>query len=43
MSAAEKLKGQIRKTGLKQVDVFAGSTATKSGTSATSGTIEQDQ
>lgn len=31
-SAAERLKNLIRKTGLRQVDVFAGNTATSSST-----------
>lgn len=43
MSAAGRLKNLIRKTGLRQVDGFAGSTATKLGTSTTNAIIYHDQ
>ncbi|XP_057378394.1 uncharacterized protein LOC130700368 [Daphnia carinata] len=43
MAAAGRLKNLIRKTGLRQVDGFAGSTATKLGTSTTDAIIHPDQ
>ncbi|KAI9553403.1 hypothetical protein GHT06_021306 [Daphnia sinensis] len=43
MSAAGRLKNLIRKTGLRQVDGFAGSTATKLGTPTTNAIIRHDQ
>lgn len=46
ISAAERLKTLIRKTGLRQVDVFAGAIATSSPTKSAitpTATIQQDQ